>query len=164
MENIATGKNEWVVLIIFLVACFAVAGLGSFATTPEIRGWYRGLQKPAWTPPNWLFGPVWTLLYAAMAVAAWLIWKRAGWSEAGTALTLFFIQLGLNLAWSFIFFKFHQTGAALADIVFLWIAIAATIIKFAEISNPAAILLVPYLIWVTYASALNLAIWRMNGT
>lgn len=158
MQNL-TNKNEWIALILFLVACFAVAGLGSFATNPEIPTWYAKLKKPAWTPPNWLFGPVWTTLYAAMAVAAWLVWKREGWQAA---LTLFAIQLVLNLAWSFIFFRFHNPGWAFAEIVLLWIAIAATAISFAPVSKVSAALLVPYLVWVTYAAALNLSIWRMN--
>lgn len=158
MQN-AVYKNEWIALILFLVACFAVAGLGSFATTPEIPTWYAKLKKPAWTPPNWLFGPVWTTLYAAMAVAAWLVWKREGWQAA---LTLFAVQLVLNLAWSFIFFRFHNPGWAFAEIVLLWIAIAATAISFAPISKVSAALLVPYLVWVTYAAALTLSIWRMN--
>ena len=155
-------RSEWVGLIIFLAVCFAVAGLGGMATTPEIPGWYQRLAKPSWTPPNWLFGPVWTALYACMAVAAWLVWKRVGWQGGDGALTVFGIQLALNLAWSFVFFKFHLTGWAFAEIVLLWAAIAVTIVKFAPISTAAALLLVPYLIWVTYASALNFAVWRMN--
>src|ERR1051325_11101387 len=103
-STIMAGRVDWISLTFFLVACFAVAGLGSLATTPEIPAWYQALRKPAWTPPNWLFGPVWTLLYAAMAVAAWLVWRRAGWEESNGALWVFLVQLALNLAWSFIFF------------------------------------------------------------
>ncbi|HYP26583.1 MAG TPA: TspO/MBR family protein [Blastocatellia bacterium] len=156
-------RSEWIGLIIFLVVCFAVAGLGGMATTPEIPNWYQRLAKPSWTPPNWLFGPVWTVLYVFMAVAAWLVWRRAGWHGSDGALTIFGIQLALNLAWSFIFFKFHLTGWAFAEVALLWVAIAVTIVKFAPISTVAALLLVPYLLWVTYASALNFTIWRMNG-
>lgn len=163
MENgAATGRADWIGLIVALAICFAVAGVASLATTPEITGWYARLKKPSWTPPNWLFGPVWTALYAAMAVAAWLVWRRGGWRENSAALALFIIQLALNFAWSFIFFRFHQTGLAVLEIVLLWIAIAATIVKFAGVSKIAALLLVPYLLWVTYASALNFAIWRLN--
>jgi tryptophan-rich sensory protein len=163
MENgAATGRADWIGLIVALAICFAVAGVASLATTPEIPGWYARLKKPSWTPPNWLFGPVWTTLYAAMAVAAWLVWRRGGWRENSTALALFIIQLALNFAWSFIFFRFHQTGLAFAEIVLLWVAIAATIVRFASVSKVAAALMVPYLLWVTYASALNFAIWRLN--
>lgn len=153
-------RNDWFSLVIFLVACFAVAALGSIATNPEIHGWYATINKPSWTPPNWLFGPVWTLLYAMMAVAAWLIWRRIGWSSA---ITLFIVQLILNLAWSFIFFKFHSPGLAFIEIVLLWMAIAATIWKFSSTSQPATLLLVPYLLWVTFAAALNFSIWRLNS-
>ncbi len=156
-------RDEWIGLVVILAICFAVAGLGGAATSPEIPTWYQKLAKPSWTPPRWLFGPVWTVLYAFMAVAAWLVWKRAGWQGSNGALTIFAIHLVLNLAWSFIFFKYHLTGWAFAEIVLLWIAIAVTMVKFAPISAVAALLFVPYLIWVTYASALNFAVWRMNS-
>jgi translocator protein len=157
-----SGKGDWIGLILFLLGCFSVAGLGSLATTPEIPTWYATLRKPAWNPPNWLFGPVWTALYAAMAIAAWIVWKRTGWGGSNDALWLFVIQLALNLAWSFIFFRFHSPRWAFVEIVALWIAIAATLAKFAGISRASAMLLAPYLAWVTYAAALNFAIWRMN--
>jgi benzodiazapine receptor len=162
MQNsIISNRTSLVGLGVFLLICFGVAALGSLATTPEIRGWYAALRKPSFTPPDWLFGPVWTALYAAMAVAAWMVWKRTGWQSG--AMAVFAIQLALNLAWSFIFFKFHETGLALVEIALLWAAIAATIIKFAPISNGAALLLAPYLAWVTYAAALNFSIWRLNS-
>ena len=163
MQSISlSGKSDWIGLTLFLLACFSVAGLGSLATKPEIPAWYATINKPSWTPPNWLFGPVWTALYAAMAIAAWLVWRRTGWQDSNGALVLFVIQLVLNLAWSFIFFKFHNPGWAFAEIVALWIAIAATMVKFATISPASAILLSPYLVWVSYAAALNFAIWRLN--
>jgi tryptophan-rich sensory protein len=155
-------KSEWVALLLFVVACLAVAGLGSIATTPEIQGWYGVLRKPRWTPPNWLFGPVWTALYVSMAIAAWLVWRERDSHSVTVGLWLFAIQLGLNLAWSFIFFKFHSPGWAFAEIAMLWAAIAATIMTFGRISKVSAALLVPYLIWVTYAAGLNYAIWRLN--
>jgi translocator protein len=127
MNQIAIKRNYLPSLIVFFVLCFAVAGLGSLATTPNIPIWYANLNKPAWNPPNWLFGPVWTLLYTMMAVAAWFVWKRVGW---GTAVICFAVQLALNLAWSFIFFGAHQTGLALLEIILLWFAIVATIISF----------------------------------
>ena len=155
-------KGNWIGLIVFLLVCFAIAALASIATRPEIPTWYAGLLKPSWTPPAWLFGPVWTALYAAMAVAGWVVWHRAGWRGGRLALTLFALQLVLNGAWSFIFFKFHSVGWAFAEIVALWVAIAATIVTFAGVSQLSSLLLIPYLAWVTYAAALNLAIWRMN--
>ena len=158
--QMAVSKNEWVGLVLSLAVCFAVAGIGSFATSPEIGGWYAKLKKPAWTPPNWLFGPVWTALYTAMGVAAWLVWKRVGWHAA---IALFAVQLALNLAWSFIFFRFHSPGWAVAEIVLLWASIAATAISFAPISKTAAALFVPYILWVTYAAALNFSIWKLNN-
>ena len=147
-------------LILFFVVCFAVAGLGSLATTPNIPTWYATLSKPSWNPPNWLFGPVWTSLYAMMAVAGWLVWKREGW---GTASLCFAVQLVLNLAWSFIFFGAHQTGLAFLEIILLWLAIAATIISFWSVSKTAAALLIPYLLWVSFAAILNFTIWRLNS-
>lgn len=160
MQNSATGVKEWIGLVVSLVICFAVAGVGSLATTPNIPTWYATLNKPTWTPPNWLFGPVWTVLYAMMGVSAWLVWKRGGWSPA---LTLFAIQLVLNLAWSFIFFGFHQMGLGFLEIVLLWLAIAATVLMFFQVAKVAAILLIPYLLWVSFAAALNFTIWRLNG-
>jgi tryptophan-rich sensory protein len=163
MQNVsASGDSNWMALVISFLICFAVAGLGAFATNPEIPAWYAQLRKPAWTPPNWLFGPVWTALYAAMAIAAWLVWQRAGWDGNDGALRLFVVQLALNLAWSFIFFKFHNPAWAFVDIALLWLAIVATIFKFSGVSSVAAWLLAPYLIWVTYAAALNFSIWSMN--
>lgn len=158
-----TNRTTWAVLILFLLACFTVAGVASLATTPEIDTWYQSLTKPGFTPPNWLFGPVWTTLYAMMAVAAWLVWRAAGWPAPNGALWFFTAQLLLNFAWSFIFFKFHLIGWAVGEIILLWVAIAVTLLKFAPISKLAAGLLLPYLAWVTYAAALNFALWRLNS-
>jgi tryptophan-rich sensory protein len=160
MQSSGTGVKEWIGLLVSLVICFAVAGLGSLATTPNIPTWYATLNKPSWNPPNWLFGPVWTALYAMMAVAVWLVWKKTGWN---TAVIIFAVQLALNLAWSFIFFGFHQPGLAFLEIVLLWLAIAATILMFFQVSTVAASLLIPYLLWVSFAAALNFTIWRLNG-
>jgi len=149
-------------LILLVLVCFAVAGIGSFVTMPSIADWYTGLRKPGWTPPAWLFGPVWTVLYLSMAVAAWLVWRRAGLSRVAVPLAIFGMQLALNLVWSIIFFGQNNTGLALVDIVLLWPAIVATIFAFRNVSILAGWLLVPYLIWVTFAAALNLSIWSMN--
>ena len=149
-------------LILFVLVCFAVAWIGSSATMPSVADWYTGLRKPGWTPPAWLFGPVWTALYLSMAVAAWLVWRRVGLSGAAVPLAIFGMQLALNLAWSIIFFGRNNIGLALADIVLLWLAIVATIFAFRQVSDLAGWLLVPYLVWVTFAAALNSRIWTMN--
>ena len=153
---------DGIVLVIFIVVCLGAGGLGSVATTPEIDGWYRTLAKPSWNPPDYVFGPVWTALYILMAIAAWLVWKPAGLKAAALPLSLFAVQLLLNVAWSWIFFGLHQTGWAFAELVILWLAIIATMITFFHRSTLAGWLLVPYVAWVSFAGALNFAIWRMN--
>lgn len=156
-----TGR-EWLALAGFVGAAVAVQIVASALTFPHVREWYPALAKPPWTPPAWVFGPVWTALYLMMAVAAWLVWREAGWSEGKTALTMWFVQLALNGAWSGLFFALRSPLAGLVDIVLLWAAIAATILLFAPVSRVAAGLLLPYLLWVSYAAALNFAIWRLN--
>lgn len=146
-----------------ITICFGAAGTGSILTAPSIGGWYATLLKPAWTPPNWLFGPVWSALYLAMAVAAWLAWRRAGFSGAGGALTLFAAQLVMNVCWSAIFFRAHRPGLAFVEIVVLWLLILSTAVAFRPLSRAAAWLLAPYLIWVAFAAALNFSIWRLNA-
>jgi tryptophan-rich sensory protein len=121
--------------------------------------WYPTLNKPSWTPPSWLFGPVWTALYVLMAVAAWLVWKQGA---ARGAMILFGAQLLLNLAWSFLFFGARSPGLGLIEIVVMWLAVAATIFAFALKSRLAALLMVPYIAWVSFATALNAAIFMLN--
>jgi len=121
--------------------------------------WYASLAKPAWNPPSWIFGPVWTALYLMMAVAAWLVWKRDGWRRP---LWLYFMQLALNAAWTPIFFGMHELGLALVEIVVLWLAILITLLAFLRVRKPAAWLLLPYLAWVSFAAFLNFTLWRMN--
>lgn len=156
-------SNPWrrgLVLAGFLVLCFGAAALGS----PFIPGdWYAGLTKPAWNPPSWVFGPVWTALYTMMAVAAWLVWQRSAGGVRRLALGLFLAQLVLNAAWTPLFFGLHLLGVALAEMLLLWVAIAATIIAFHRVHRLAAWLLVPYLAWVSFAAFLNLALWRLNA-
>lgn len=154
--------RSWLGLTVILIGCFAVAAIGSSVTTPEIGGWYATLQKPPFNPPNWIFGPVWTLLYAMMAVAAWLVWRRQGVTGARGALALFVLQLLLNLAWSILFFGLRSPGAALVDILLLWSAILLTSRTFAIHSRPAGLLLLPYLAWVSFAAVLNGWIWWHN--
>jgi tryptophan-rich sensory protein len=144
------------VLLGFIVVTFCAPLFGSSAMPGT---WYASLAKPAWNPPAWLFGPAWTLLYTLMAVAAWLVWKRAGW---GRALWLYFLQLLLNAAWTPIFFGAHQLGWALVEIVALWIAIFFTLRSFYQVSRTAGVLFVPYLAWVTFATVLNFTLWRLN--
>ena len=128
----------------------------------ESRDWYAMLHKPSWTPPAWLFGPAWTLLYISMAVAAWLVWREGGWRPNRVALGLFLLQLLFNGMWSPLFFRLHCPGLALVDSALIWLALAATLLAFWRVSVPAGVLLVPYLAWVTFATALNFAIWRLN--
>ncbi len=144
----------------FLLVTFGAPALGAFAA-PD--GWYQSLKKPAWNPPSWIFGPAWTSLYTLMAVAAWLVWKRGGFGVRRLPLSLYFIQLALNAAWSPIFFGAHRVGWALVDIIALWIAILVTLLSFFRVSKAAGVLLVPYLAWVTFATALNFTFWRMNA-
>jgi tryptophan-rich sensory protein len=149
-------------LAVFLAICFSVAGLGAHWTNQGLGPWYDGLRKPSWTPPSWVFGPVWSVLYASMAVAAWLVWRRPGPAGVRLPLSLFAIQLALNLAWSGLFFALRRPDLAFGEILLLWAAILMTLVAFARASPGAAGLLVPYLAWVTYAAALNFAIWRLN--
>lgn len=146
-----------------LALCFAVAALGGYWTVLGLGPWYEGLRKPSWTPPNWVFGPVWTVLYASMAVAAWLVWRRQGLSQARLPLGLFGLQLALNLAWSGLFFALRRPGLAFGEVLMLWATILATLLAFGRISRVAGWLLAPYLAWVTFAAALDLAIWGLNG-
>jgi benzodiazapine receptor len=155
-------KQQWLALAFFLVATFLVAGVSTVFTTPAIPTWYAALTKPSFNPPNQIFGPVWTLLYCLMAVAAWLVWQRPSSKLRSTALLLFWVQLALNFAWSLIFFRLHQIGLGLIDIVLLWVAIALTLGQFLRLRRAAGWMLVPYLAWVSFASILNLEIWRLN--
>lgn len=137
--------------------------IGSFFTISAIPTWYTGLVKPALNPPSWVFGPVWTILYALMGIAAFLVWKN-GWErkDVKIALGVFGIQLFLNAIWSIIFFGLQSSDWALVDIVLLWFAIVWTMVVFYKISKPAAWLLAPYLLWVSFASYLNYSIWILN--
>ena len=155
-------RYPWVGLIVLLILCFAVAGVGGLVTTPNIPNWYADLAKPSWTPPDWVFGPVWSILYFTMAVAAWLVWRQASLARAAVPMAMFGIQLLLNALWSWLFFGLHSPSTAAVDIVLLWMAIAATTAAFWRQSTVAGILFVPYLAWVSFASVLNLAIWQLN--
>jgi tryptophan-rich sensory protein len=149
-------------LVIFIALVFAVAWIASAVTLPAIPGWYAELSKPSFTPPNQVFGPVWSILYLMMAVAGWLVWRSRG-PARNRALALFGVQLALNLAWSVLFFGLKLIGPALIEIFVLLAAISGTAVAAYRISRAAALLLVPYLAWVGYAAALNAAIWRLNS-
>ena len=157
-----TGPGHWPMLILFLALCFMAALIGGLVTIPNIPTWYAGLIKPSFQPPNGVFGPAWTVLYLTMAVAAWLAWSAAGPGRRGLSTGLFLAQLALNAIWSPLFFGLHLLLPALVDIGVLWLAIAATIVAFWRISLWPGLLMLPYLAWVTFAGALNLAIWRLN--
>jgi tryptophan-rich sensory protein len=160
----ATGlKHQVLGLAVLLVVCFAVAGIGGAVTSPQIGDWYAALTKPSWNPPDWVFGPVWSVLYFCMAVAAWLVWRQKGVVGAGGPLALFGVQLVLNVLWSCLFFGLRSPGLAFAEILLLWAAIAATMVAFWRRSVPAGLLFVPYLAWVSFASVLNFTIWRLNA-
>lgn len=155
--------NNTFKLFIAMIGSESAGIIGSVFTAPAIPGWYADLTKPALNPPAWVFGPVWTTLFALMGVAAFLVWKKGlDRKDARIALCLFIIQLVLNTLWSIIFFGLHSLGGALIEIIFLWLAILATIISFFNISKTAAWLLVPYLLWVSFATYLNAAIWVLN--
>ena len=154
-----TGPSIWIGLGFWLAVTFAAAWIGSRFQPGE---WYSGLIKPALTPPGWVFGPVWTLLYAIMAVAAWLVWCRHGLANAIGPLGLFLGQLALNALWSYLFFGLQHPGLALLDIVFLWLVILATVKAFWRSHRPAGLLLLPYLFWVSFATYLNFQFWRLN--
>lgn len=150
-------------LVVFLIICFAAAAIGGIVTGPAIDGWYETLEKPSWQPPAWLFGPVWTVLYMLMAIAAWLVWRQAGARSASVPLSLFAIQLVLNVAWSWIFFGLQRPGWAALELIVLWLAIAVTTLAFYRRSKLAAVLMLPYISWVTFAGVLNFTIWRLNS-
>lgn len=149
-------------LIIAIVITELAGVIGGLFTAQAIPDWYVTLAKPEWTPPNWLFGPVWIVLYALMGVAAFLVWKKRNVKPVGIALGVFAAQLALNLAWSLIFFGWRNPGLAFVEIVVLWLAIVWTAATFYKVSKPAAWLLLPYLLWVSFAACLNYAIWMLN--
>ncbi len=149
-------------LIASIIVCQLTGIIGAIFTTPSISGWYAGLNKPFFNPPNWLFGPVWTLLYLLMGISLYLVWKQKGGAEIRTALIFFTIQLGLNTLWSIIFFGMRLPSVAFIEILILLVFIVLTIIKFFPLSKVSAYLLIPYLLWVSFASLLNFYIVKLN--
>lgn len=150
-------------LIASILICQVAGFVGSFFTTPSIPGWYEGLNKPSFNPPNSVFAPVWTILYLLMGIALFLVWREGfGNERIRKGLAIFGIQLVLNVGWSIAFFGFRSPLAGLFVIVVLWVAILLTILDFFGISRIAAILLVPYIVWVSYAAVLNLFLYTLN--
>jgi translocator protein len=161
-------RKDLVWLVAFLVASCGAAAVGGWSTRRSVNTWYRTLRKPGYTPPGWVFGPVWTVLYASMAVAAWLVQRRASRTPASAtagqqALVAWAVQLALNVAWSAVFFGQRRIGTGAAVIAVLWTAIAVCAERAARVSRPAALLLLPYLTWTSFAALLNVRIWQLNS-
>jgi tryptophan-rich sensory protein len=155
--------QDIVKLIISIIACEGAGGIGAIFTTPAIPTWYAGLKKPAFTPPNSVFGPIWITLYVLMAIAVFLVWREGFLQEGVTlAFAVFWIQLVLNIFWSLVFFRLKSLLGGMVVIILLWIAILVNIILFFDISPIAGGLLIPYIIWVSIAANLNAQVWRLN--
>lgn len=160
MPHPASGKQV-LGLVGWLFATFVTGGIGAFASA-NAASFYGQLSQPSWAPPAWLFGPVWSMLYLLMGIAVWLVWREHGFRGASTALKLFVAQLFANALWTWLFFVWHQGALSLVEIVALWLLIAGTILAFWRLHRLAALLLVPYLAWVSFATALTLSLWRLN--
>lgn len=154
-------RKQIIGFVAWLAVSFIAAAIGSAASI-QAGPFYTQLVRPQWAPPPDVFGPVWTILYALMGIAAWLIWRIGGFRTARTALTLFLVQLAVNALWSWLFFGWHLGAVAFADIVLLWAAIVATMIAFWRIRPLAGALLIPYLLWVSFAALLNYSVWQLN--
>lgn len=161
MERSLKPGRDILGLVVFVVLCLVVSGIGGAVTATSVGTWYQTLEKPPFNPPDWVFAPVWTTLYVLMAIAGWRVW-RARTKAGRRALAVFAIQLGLNLAWSFLFFGFQQIGLALVEVAVLLLAILATMALFWRIDRLAGALFLPYLLWVGYATLLNASLWRLN--
>jgi tryptophan-rich sensory protein len=154
-----TKSKKIIGLIGWIVIC-SLAGI--FGAQFEPGTWYESLQKPSWTPPNWVFPVIWPILYIMMGISAWLMWKMKEVSIRSTEFTWFFVQLILNALWSWVFFGMHLISTGLAEVFLLWISLVFTILLFWNKNRTAGLLLIPYLLWISYASALNFAIWQLN--
>ena len=151
-------------LAFWVALSLGVSTIGGAITRASVSEWYQGLTKPSFTPPDWTFTPVWISLFLLMGVSAWLVWRRTGFAHGAVPLACFAVQLALNLAWSILFFGVRSVGWALIEIVVLWIVVLMTAITFYRVSRPAGLLLVLYLLWLFFAIALNVSIWRLNMT
>jgi tryptophan-rich sensory protein len=156
-------KSNWIKLIVAIVVCELAGAIGSIFTVSSVNSWYRTLTKPALNPPAWVFGPVWTSLYALMGIAAFIVWRKGLENKkVRKGLMIFGVQLILNAIWSIIFFGMHNPGLALVDIILLWVFVLWTIVAFYKISRTSVYFLVPYIMWISFAMYLNYAIWALN--
>lgn len=155
-------SSPWAPLGLFLLLAFLAAGIGSLATFTSVDTWYATLRKPSWNPPSWVFGPVWTTLYVLMAIATWRVWRAESSNGARLVVRLYGAQLGLNALWSVLFFGLHRPGAALIDVVVLWLVLIRMLVRFRETDTLAGLLWIPYVLWVSFAAVLNAAIWELN--
>jgi tryptophan-rich sensory protein len=153
-----------VALVLFVALCLGIGALGASVTATSVDTWYAGLVKPSFNPPDEVFGPVWTVLYVLMGVAAWRVWRSADRDTTRGPLTLFALQLAINLGWSVVFFGLHKIASAVATIVVLDVAVLVTMLAFRAVDRVAALLMLPYVAWVAFATVLNVAIWRLNPT
>ena len=149
-------------LIVFLVICLGISALGGLITATSVGSWYQALERPPFNPPDWVFAPVWSILYIMMAVAAWRVWRTAGFESRGKALVVFAVQLGLNLLWSFLFFGLQRIDLALIEILILLAVIIVNTVLFWRIDRLAGMLFVPYVLWVGFATMLNASLWWLN--
>lgn len=161
-NTVRAAAREWFGLALFVGVCLGVGAVGGAVTSYSVESWYPQLRKPSWTPPNWLFAPVWTVLYILMGIAAWLVWRSRGETNVTKPLAAFGAQLVLNLLWSALFFGLRSPGAAFAEILVLCGAVGATLGMFLRVNRVAGLLLVPYVGWLGFATALNGAIWWLN--
>lgn len=155
-------KSQIFKLIVSLALPLATGSIAGFFTAAGTSGWLDTLNSPSFRPPNWIFGPVWTVLYLVMGFSLFLIWKQESSKQRNLAITIFFVQLALNFIWSFIFFYFHMIGIALIEIILLWISIVTMIVLFYKIKPMAAYINIPYLLWVTFATLLNASYYFLN--
>ncbi len=155
-------KKQITGLVLSMVVAFSVARLGAIFTNVSLGQWYESLIKPTWTPSGRTIGLIWTILYISMAIAVWVVWLNGGPDMRRSPLTLYGLQLFLNLAWTFIFFGLRSPEIAFIEIIVLWITICATLVSFCKVSIFAGALMVPYLMWVSFAVAINFMIWRLN--
>jgi tryptophan-rich sensory protein len=156
-----TTQQQMTGLIAWLAVTFLAAAFGAFASA-SAPSFYAELVRPVWAPPAWLFGPVWSVLYLLMGIAAWLVWRHEAWQKARLALCLYLLQLALNALWTWLFFVWHVGSIASFEIVLLWLMIVATTYQFGRLHKLSAWLLAPYLLWVSFATALSFAMWRLN--
>lgn len=154
-------QQQMLGLIGWFIVSFAAAAIGAAASV-QAGAFYGQLMQPSWAPPSSAFGPVWTVLYALQAIAAWLVWRRGGVRANRNALSLFLVQLALNALWTWLFFAWHLGGLAFAEILVLWVLIVATLVSFWRVRPLAGALLIPYLLWVSFASALTYSVWQLN--